>query len=146
MNKTVEFFKKQIGKPIKETPSPVGLWLGGTLTDIEEGSLTADIKIRTEMTNPEGMLHGGTAALICDEMIGAAVASLEKGNFFVSINLHTEFLRPAKKGDTIRAKSQVIKNGKNVINAECKIFNSQNKIVAKAQSNLIRVPGNKNSS
>lgn len=139
MNKTIEHFKQQIGQTITQTPSPVGLWLKGKLVDIELGSLTADIVIREEMTNPAGMMHGGAAALICDEMIGAAVASLEKTVPFVSVNLNTEFLRPVRKGDTVRAKSEIVRNGKTVINAECKIYNQQAKLVAKAQSNLVAV-------
>ena len=139
MNKTIEHFRKQLGKIVTETPSPVGIWLKGKLIDIELGSLTADIEIRPEMTNPAGMLHGGSAALICDELIGAAVASLEKPVPFVSANLHTEFLRPAKKGDIIRAKSEIIRNGRNMINAECKIYNQKGKLLVKAQSNLVAV-------
>jgi uncharacterized protein (TIGR00369 family) len=139
MNKTIEYFKQQIGQTITQTPSPVGLWLKGKLIDIELGSLTADIVVREEMTNPAGMLHGGSAALICDELMGAAVASLEKPNPFVSVNLHTEFLRPIRKGDTIRAKSEIIRNGKNVINAECKIYTAQGKLAVKSQSNLTAI-------
>lgn len=139
MNKTIEFFKRQLGKTITESPSPVGRWLKGTLVDIVPGSLTAEIEVREEMTNPGGMLHGGSAALICDELIGAAVASLEKPLPFVSVNLHTEFLRPAMKGDIVRAKSEVIRNGKTVINAECKIYSQQGKLLVKAQSTLTAV-------
>ncbi|MEA2041906.1 MAG: PaaI family thioesterase [Bacteroidota bacterium] len=139
MNSTVKFFKQQEGHIIKNSPSEVGNWLGGKLLEIEEGRMKAEIKVRHEMTNPAKMLHGGAMALICDEMIGAAVAMLEKPSHFVSVNLNTEFLRPAKQNDTITAVSEIIRNGNTVINAECKIFNDKNKLIAKAQSNLVKV-------
>ncbi len=137
MNKTVEFFRSQIGQVITNGPSPAGRWLKGKLIDIEPGSLTVEFEVREELSNPGGTLHGGAAALICDEMIGSAVASLEKPYPFVSINLNTEFLRPALKGETIRAKSEIIRNGNKVINAECKIYNLNGKLLVKAQSNLV---------
>jgi uncharacterized protein (TIGR00369 family) len=137
MNQIIERFKSQVGKEITESPSPVGRWLGGILREIEEGKVVADITIRPEMTNPIGMVHGGTLALISDEMIGVAVASLNLQTFFVSINLNTEFLFGAKNGETIRAVSEIIRKGKTVINAECKIYNLSGKLLSKSTSNLV---------
>lgn len=137
MNQVLESLKKSIGREITESPSPVGKWLGGVLIDIEEGRATVDFTVRPEMTNPMGMVHGGTLALIADEMIGIAVATLNNSNYFVSINLSNEFLYGAKKGETIRASSEIIRNGKNVINAECKIYNLSGKLLSKSSSNLV---------
>ncbi|NPA45565.1 MAG: PaaI family thioesterase [Chlorobi bacterium] len=141
MNKTVEFFRTQIGKVIEHSPSAVGLWLKPVLKEVDEGKLTADFVVREEMTNPMKMLHGGIIALICDEMIGASIATLELPDFFPSVNLHTDFLYGAKLGDTITAKAEIIRKGKNIINTECKIYNSDNKLIAKASSNNIRSNG-----
>lgn len=137
MNQILEQFKSNIDKEIVKSPSPVGTWLGGVLRNIEEGKCTVDITVKPEMTNPMGMIHGGSIALICDEMIGIVVASLNMPYFFVSINLHTEFLYGAKKGETIRATAEIIRKGKNVINAESKIYNLDGKLLAKASSSLV---------
>ena len=138
MNKTVEFFKSQIGKEIAQTPSPVGMWLKPVLREVSEGSVTAEIKVREEMTNPAGMLHGGIITLIADEIIGATIATLELPDFFPSVNLYTDFLYPVKKGETVTAKTEIIRKGKNIINTECKIYNSENKMIAKSQANNIK--------
>lgn len=138
MNKIVEFFKAQVGKEISESPSPVGRWLKGTLIEVEEGKLTADITVREEMTNPIGTLHGGMIAAIADEMIGATIATLDLPNVYVSVNLNTDFLHPAKLGEVVRAKAEVVRKGKNIIHTECTIFNSKNKLVAKSSSNNIK--------
>ncbi len=139
MNKTVEFFRNQIGKEITQTPSPVGMWLKPVLREVSEGSVTASITVREEMTNPAGMLHGGIITLIADEIIGATIATLELPDFFPSVNLYTDFLYPVKKGETVTARTIIIRKGKNIINTECKIYNSENKLIAKANSNNIKV-------
>jgi len=137
MNQIIERFKAQIDKEITQSQSPVGMWLGGVLREIEEGKVTIDLVVKSEMTNPAGMLHGGASALIADEMIGITVATLNLPMFFVSVNLSTEFLYGAKKGDTVRAKAEIIRKGKTIINAECKIYNLEGKLLAKASSNLV---------
>ncbi|NOZ34675.1 MAG: PaaI family thioesterase [Chlorobi bacterium] len=143
MNKTIEFFKQQIGKEIKQSPSPAGMWLKPVLLNVEEGYLKAEFTVRPEMTNPAGMLHGGMITLIADEIIGASIATLELPYFFPSVNLYTDFLNSVKLGEKITAEAQVIRKGKNIINAECKIYNSENKLIAKSQSNNIKANNKK---
>ena len=136
-NNIVEFFKQQIGKVVTNSPSPAGIWLGGILREVEEGWLVVDFEVRKEMTNPAEMLHGGMTALIADEMIGATIATLDRPNFYVSVSLNTEFLYGVKKGETVTAETEIIRKGKNVINTECKIYNKDKKLVAKASSNNV---------
>ena len=143
MNKTVEFFKAQIGKEITQSPSPVGMWLQPVLLNVEEGSIKTEITIRPEMTNPAGILHGGMIALISDEIIGATIATLEMSDFYPSVNLYTDFLNGAKRGEKITAETQIIRKGKNIINTECRIYNSENKLIAKSQSNNIKANSKK---
>ncbi len=138
MNKTVEFLKTQIGKEITQSPSPAGMWLKPVLLKVEEGSLKAKFTVRPEMTNPAGMLHGGMIALISDEMIGATIATLELPDFYPSVNLYTDFLNGAKSGETITAETFIVRKGKNIINTECRIYNSGNKLMAKSLSNNIK--------
>jgi acyl-coenzyme A thioesterase 13 len=139
VNQTVQFFKTQIGKIIDQSPSPVGNWLQAILIEVEEGSISADVKVRKEMTNPVRTLHGGMIAAIADEMIGATIATLELPHVYVSVNLHTDFLFPVKEGETVRAKSEIIRRGKNIIHTECRIYNSDNKLVAKSSANNIKI-------
>ncbi|MCF6184411.1 MAG: PaaI family thioesterase [Bacteroidales bacterium] len=143
MNDTVAFLKKQIGKEIKQSPSPAGMWLKPVLSDVKEGYLKAEFTVRPEMTNPAGMLHGGMISLISDEIIGVTIATLELPDFFPSVNLYTDFLNSAKLGEKITAEAKIIRKGKNIINTECKIYNSENKLIAKSQSNNIKANNKK---
>ena len=141
MNQTVEYFRSQINKVIEHTPSAVGMWLKPILKEVNEGSIMAEIVIREEMTNPMKMLHGGIIALISDEIIGACIATLELPEFFPSVNLHTDFLYGAKLGETLTAKAEIIRKGKNIINTECRIYNSDNKLISKSSANSIKSNG-----
>ncbi|NPA68657.1 MAG: PaaI family thioesterase [Chlorobi bacterium] len=140
MNKIVALFRTQIGKELKDSPSPAGLWLKPVLLHVEEGHLKAEFTIRKEMTNPAGMLHGGMITLIADEMIGATIATLDLPDFYPSVNLYTDFLSGAKEGKKVIAEAQIIRKGKNIINTECKIYNPETKqLIAKSQSNNIKL-------
>lgn len=137
-NPIVESLQAKIGQKVKDSPSPVSKWLRGTLVSVEEGKLRVEFKIRKEMTNPMGILHGGAATLIMDDMIGATVYTLNRDHFFTSTNISVDFLNPAKKGERIIAVAEIIRAGKTIINAECRLFSEQGLLIAKSMSNLVR--------
>jgi acyl-coenzyme A thioesterase 13 len=139
VNKTVELFRTQIGCELKHSPSPVGVWLRPVIREVSEGSITAEIFVRDEMSNPVGTMHGGIIALIADEMIGASIATLELSTIFVSVNLNTDFLYPVKKGETVTATTQIVRKGNTIIHTECRFYNFENKLIAKACGNNIRI-------
>jgi len=136
-NPRIEFLKSQIGKPIENFRSPLGNWLNGTLISVSEEEIVISFKIRKEMTNPLGILHGGAAAAIMDDIMGASVFALNKEYIYVTTNLNVDFLDNAKEGEIIYAKTKVIRNGKTLINVECQIQNNGGKILVKGSSNLV---------
>lgn len=138
MNKIIEFFKANIGKNAADiSPSPLGRWLNGKLIAAEEGSVEVAFVVREEMTNPAKILHGGTIASMLDDVMGMTVFMLGRESFYTTVNLNVDYLLPAKVGETITAKSKIIRAGKTVINIECVIYNTDQKIVAKCTSNMV---------
>lgn len=120
------------------SPSPFTNWLHPLVKDVNYGSLTFEYVIRKEMTNPEGILHGGVVSGIMDDLMGATVFSMEKGRY-VTVNLQVNYFAPAKVGDVIQARSILVKEGQKVISMECEIWLVEsNKMIAKASSNLMR--------
>lgn len=75
-NQRLDFFQSQIGKSMSNSISPLGRWLNGTIRAADYGRLVADFTVREDMTNPGGVLHGGTATAILDDLIGAMVFTL----------------------------------------------------------------------
>lgn len=135
---TLELLKAALNSKGKVSPSPFTNWLSPVVKEASYGSLTFEYTIRKEMTNPVGILHGGVVAGIVDDLMGATIFSMEKGNY-VTMNLNVNYFNSAKTGDIIQAKSQMIKEGQKVIYMECEIYHPETgKVIAKANSNLIR--------
>lgn len=126
-----------LGKLVKESRSPAGNWLGFTLTHIEKGRSIIELEVRSEMTNPYGNIHGGMMSLIIDESIGWAVVSLDASQNYTSLTLNVDFLFAIKGGERLRAESVVLRVGKKIVNVECHVFDMENRILARANSNLI---------
>jgi acyl-coenzyme A thioesterase 13 len=138
MNQILEFFKSNIGKSFGEVSlSPFGRWLNGTLIDVEEGSLTAEYIVRKDMCNPGGIMHGGVATGILDDLIGITVVASGSQVFYSSVNLNIDFLFSAKPDEKLIAKSKIVRMGKKIAHAEGEIRNEAGQIIAKCTTNLV---------
>ncbi|GMT45017.1 MAG: hypothetical protein IEMM0006_0849 [bacterium] len=138
--KTIEKIKLVIGKEKQLSPSPFMNWLKPVAMAAEYGSLTFEYKIREDMTNPTGNLHGGVIAGIIDDIVGTTVYSLEKSDYFVTVNMSVDYFAPAVLGDIIHAVTRVVKEGKTIINVECELWlPAKKRLLAKASSNLMRI-------
>lgn len=140
MNKAQALFQSYIGTDSSKSISPLMRWLNPTLLNVTEGELEFSYLIREEMTNPMGILHGGTTAAIIDDAVGAAVFSLGKPHMYTTVNLAVDYFASAKAGDTIIAKTAITKNGNQIINTSCEVWNAdRTRMIAKGHSNLIKI-------
>lgn len=140
MNKTLAMFESLVGQDSSQSISPLMRWLNPTLLSAKEGKLEFSYVIREEMTNPIGILHGGTTAAIIDDAVGATVFSLGKPNIYTTVNLAVDYFASAKVGDTIIAIASITKNGNQIINTNCEIWNAdRTRMIAKGHSNLIKI-------
>ncbi len=53
-----------------------------------------------------GVLHGGSAAAIMDEVVGMMVYALGREYGYTSVNLNCDFLNAARLGDVLTAQCQ----------------------------------------
>lgn len=140
MNKGLALFESLVGKDSSKSICPLTSWLNPVLLNAEAGKLEFSYVIREEMTNPMGILHGGTTAAIIDDAVGAAVYSLGKPNLYTTVNLAVDYFASAKAGETIIAVASIIKNGNQIINTSCEIWNAdRSRMIAKGHSNLIKI-------
>jgi uncharacterized protein (TIGR00369 family) len=138
MNPALEFFKSNIGKAANEvSPSPFGRWLNGALSKVEEDSLTAEFIVRKEMCNPGGILQGGVATAMMDDLIGMTVFASGSQIFYSTVNLSVDFLFGAKPDEKLTVKSKIVRIGKKIAHAEGEIRNEAGQIVAKCTTNLV---------
>jgi acyl-coenzyme A thioesterase 13 len=134
-----EHFKAQIGKDVANTPQGFSEWLQPRMIEVLEDSITIEVKVRPEMCNPVGTLHGGIHSAILDEVIGMTVAAMGNDTHFVSLNMTTDYLRAARAGEVIRATSQVIRKGRTAIHLIGQIINAEGKELSRATQNMVSV-------
>lgn len=125
------------GKEVKDSRSNAGNWLQITLERISRGHAVISTTVRREMTNPYGNIHGGMMSLVIDEAIGWAVVSLDVDQHYTSLTLNVDFLYAIKEGARVRAEAQVLRVGKKIINVECHVYDMNDNVLARANSNLI---------
>lgn len=140
-NPVLEHFQQLIGTRFSEhSPSPLGRWLDCTILAAERGMLMVELSVRSELMNPAGTFHGGAIAALMDDVIGATIFMLGKKNFFTSVNLVVDYFAPAKKNDRVIAITSIIKEGSNIINAQCEVWNTdKTKLLARGTSNLMKI-------
>ena len=137
-NPALAMFQAAIGQSFKDSPSPVGRFFAGTLLEAEEGRLLMEVTVGEHMTNPAQVLHGGAAAMLLDELIGAAVFTLGRPTLFTSVNLSVDFLSAAFIGDDLVAEAKPTRQGKTVVNMEGWVKKKEDgKLVAHATSNML---------
>ena len=138
-NKTLAWLSSQVGKPLREGPSPLGRWLDGTLTAVSDTSLTATFLVRPDMCNPMGTLHGGVAASMMDDLLGAAVFAISDGGVYASVNLNVDYLEAVPHGQTVKVRTELIRSGSRIMHLNCYLYDAAGKLAAKAASNLMRI-------
>lgn len=136
-NNRLKLVKSYIGKAFTGSPSPFAHWLNGTILAVSEKSVMVQFTVRKDMTNPVGMLHGGVISGMIDDCLGITFFTLGLDNFYPTINLYVEFFHPASEGETVMVRTDVIKQGKTIINMRAELLNSDQKLLAQANSNLV---------
>ncbi|RYJ41349.1 PaaI family thioesterase [Flavobacterium beibuense] len=139
MEKASEFLKQFLGKKVENSPSAFMNWLNPVMVAVESESLTFQYTVRKEMTNPFGILHGGVTAAMIDDAVGATFISMGEPYYHITVNLAVDYFASAREGDVITATSTVIKKGKQIVNAQCEIWNEDHtKLIARGYTNLIK--------
>ncbi|MBK7763438.1 MAG: PaaI family thioesterase [Bacteroidetes bacterium] len=136
-NENYRKLKALEGQHFKDTLSKAGKWLNYKLIKIEEGEIEASIHVREEFTNPSENLHGGLIALIADELLGLCFYTLGHETFYTTINLHVDYLYAVPSGSDMRVQAKVLRSGKRMANVECFMFDTENRLIAHATTNLM---------
>lgn len=126
------------GQVLQNTPSGVTNWLAGTLIDVGDGFIEIEFDARPDMCNPIGTLHGGTAAMILDDVIGMCMFSLGKSHVYTSLTLNVDFMGGIKLGGKMRAKANIIKQGRQIVVIEAMIYDEKGRKCYRGHCNMIK--------
>ncbi|MGI9185820.1 MAG: PaaI family thioesterase [Solirubrobacteraceae bacterium] len=86
---------------------------GLELTEAQDGLLRGEVKVRDELKQPAGLVHGGVYAAMAESLAstGTAVAVREDGKVAMGISNVTSFMRPITTG-TIYAEAKARHRGR----------------------------------
>lgn len=101
------------------------------VVELGSGEAVLEIPLQKDHLNPQNIAHGGVAFSLADTAMGLAIRTLNR--IGLTINTDINFLKPAKKSDTLKAIGKVIKKGKKIIVAEAVVVNQKNEQIAIAR-------------
>lgn len=103
-------------------------WLGIEVLEVEEGRSRVKMKVREEMINGFGIVHGGIAFSLADSAF--AFACNNRNNLSVALDTSINFTKPVHVGDELVAEAKEMHNGRATGIYHIEIRNQQEQIVA----------------
>src|ERR1700719_1091795 len=115
-------------------PPPMARLIGFHVVAVGDGQAEFALEPRGDLENLAGALHGGVAASLLDNALGAAVQSLlPAGARSATLNLNISYLRGlAVRSGTITAQGRVVRLTRSVAFVEGTVTNSQGEVCAQA--------------
>lgn len=137
----IRLFSAAKGQEIGGIPGPIPpftRWLNGKIISVDRGFIEMEFEVREEMANPTGLLHGGMQCGLMDDTIGMMSATLGYEGFLITIDFHVDYLGKVKVGEKVRVTGEMIREGRNIVHADAKIYNMDEELIATGNSNLIK--------
>jgi 1,4-dihydroxy-2-naphthoyl-CoA hydrolase len=93
-------------EPVFPPPGGFDALYGLELLEVHDDLVLAQVRVRDDLRQPFGLVHGGVLASISETLasVGTAVVVLPEGNAAMGLSNHTSFLRPLLHG-TIHARA-----------------------------------------
>lgn len=108
--------------------------------DQKNNCVTVQFEARSDFCNPIGTVQGGFLTAMLDDAM--AIAGVIRSGFTMhmpTLELKVSFLRPALPG-AIRAVGEVIKFGKSIAFFEGSLYDSDNRLIARASATARPTP------
>ena len=110
---------------------PFAELLGMRITSITLERVTAEMTITEEMSNRNGVAHGGAVMALADNLGGtAAVANLPADHTTATIESKTNFFAPIPVGDIAKAECTPLHRGRTTSVWQTRITRSDGKLAA----------------
>ncbi len=100
--------------------------------DPEKGTIEVAFQAGEEFTNPAGVVQGGFLAAMLDDTMGPALmAMLPDSKLAPTLDLHVQYLRPARTG-RLTGRGRVVQRGHEVCFLAGELLGSDGRVVAVA--------------
>jgi acyl-CoA thioesterase len=85
-------------------------WLGIEVLEVREGYCKIQMRLRDEMLNGFGIIHGGVSFSLADSAF--AFACNNRNNLSVALDTSITFTKATKPGDVLTAEARELHNGR----------------------------------
>ncbi len=110
---------------------PFGQLLGLTITHVALDRLEAELPVRDELGNRNGVLHGGAVMAFADNLGGTATfINLPEGAATTTIESKTNFFAAIQIGDTARATCTPLHRGRSTMVWQTRVTRGDGKLAA----------------
>ena len=121
---------------------PYARLLGLELGEISEGVVSIHLKIRDELRQNQGVVHGGAVASLIDTAAAFAVLTqLEINERVSTTDLTIHYLRPVSSG-RLTARARIVRGGRRLFVLSAKVTDEQQILVATAVTSYIKLQRN----
>jgi len=115
---------------------PVATTLGVTLESASPGRAVLRLPFREDLTNGNGILHGGILASVADSAIAFALSTAYQGRMgFATSDLTIHYLRRARTD--VLAEAVIVRRGSTVVLGEVELTDPEGTLLAKAVASFI---------
>jgi uncharacterized protein (TIGR00369 family) len=129
--------KRRIQKAVKSVP--YAKLLGFELDEISPGAATLGLKIRKDLMQNHGVVHGGAIASLIDTATAFAIIPLLTPEEKVTtVDLTISYLRPITRG-RVTATARVVRSGRRLFVVSAEVKSEDGKLAATALSTYIKL-------
>ncbi len=108
------------------------------MDEIAYGQVAMSCQVREELTQQQGLIHGGVLSTIADVSRGyAALTTMDETSEVLTVEFKMNILR-ASSSSQIFAHAQVIKAGRTLVVVESTITDREHTVLAKMLSTMFR--------
>ena len=118
---------------------PFAKLLGLEMGELKTGEATLHLTVRDELTQNQGVMHGGAVASLIDTASAfAVVTQLEPEERVTTTDLTIHYLRPIVSG-RLSATARIVRGGRRLFVLSIEVINDQQKLVATAITTYIKL-------
>ena len=138
MNKEItEELKNAAREALARAPFPQ--LLGLELVDLKFGEAVLKLKMRDDLRQPYGLLHGGATASLIDTATAFAVITCQtEHEQSTTVDLSVHYLRPHTDGEIV-CTARIVRAGRRITTVSADVVNEEGKLIATALSTYMKV-------
>jgi acyl-CoA thioesterase len=118
---------------------PYARLLGIQVAEVGPGTATLTLKIRRDLTQNHGVVHGGAVASLIDTATAFAILSLLSPKEKVTtVDLTISYLRPVTEGQ-LSATAEIVRAGRRLFVVSANVTDATGRLIATALSTYIKI-------